>query len=218
VSSSIRRTFARRGDARAGEPRLEPNNWGGALVVILAFAAVLWGVQIINAAQRYSLNRFGLIPHEAGGLWGVVTEPFLHASYAHLFSNTLPLLAIGWVVLLAGLRIWLIVTGIVVIVGGLLTWLVGPSHTVIVGASGLVFGWLGYLLGRAIFARKMMWIIIAVVVLIFFGSLLYELFPSANSDVSWQAHVCGFVAGVGAAALLHTRPGVTWPMRRSAVR
>lgn len=180
------------------------------------FAALVWVVQLVNAADDYRLDRFGLKPREVGGLWGVVTMPFLHSSYGELLSDTIPLVAIGWLLLLSGVRIWLVVTAVVIVVGGLLTWLIGP-HGVIVGASGLVFGWLGYLLARAFFSRKVKWIFTAVVVLVFFGSLLFGLFPTLHSGVAWQAHLCGFLAGVGAGALLHPRGGETRRLRRPVV-
>jgi membrane associated rhomboid family serine protease len=197
------------------EPPFDWQSWGGALVLMGGFVAVLWIVQIANAANSYSFDRFGLKPRAVDGLWGIVTMPFLHSSYGHMLSNTLPVLAIGWILLLSGVRTWLVVTGIVVVLGGLLTWAIGP-HGVIVGASGMVFGWLGYLLARAYFSRKLKWIFTAIVVLVFFGSLLFGLFPTLHSKVSWQAHVCGFLAGVAAGALLHPRGGDTRQFRRPA--
>lgn len=168
-------------------------------------AGLLWVIQAINADDDYRLDRFGLEPRTVGGLWGVLTMPFLHASYDHLLSNTVPLIAIGWVLLLAGARTWALVTALVVIGGGALTWLVGPSGTEIVGASAMVLGWLGYLLARAYFSRRLLWIVVAVLLLLFFGTLLAGLLPTFHSDVSWQAHVCGFAVGVGTGALLHPR-------------
>jgi membrane associated rhomboid family serine protease len=147
----------------------------------------------------------------------VVTMPFLHASYNHLLSNTVPLVLIGWVLLLSGIRVWATVTAIVVLGGGALTWLVGPANTLIVGASAMIFGWLGYLLARAYFSRRLKWIIVAILVLVFFGTLLIGLFPTLHSGISWQAHVCGFAAGIGAGAVLHPRGGATRLTRRSVV-
>jgi membrane associated rhomboid family serine protease len=204
-------------DRSRTEPPFNVNSWGGALIVMCVVAAGLWVIQIVNASDSYRLDRFGVKPREAAGLWGVLAMPLLHSSYRHLESNTLPLVLIGWVLLLSGLRVWAIVTAAVVVFGGLLTWLVGPGHTVIVGASGMVFGWLGYLLARAYFSRRVRWIVVAVLVLVFFGTLLFGLFPHLNSDVSWQAHVCGFAAGVGVGALLHPRGAVTRLERGSAV-
>lgn len=184
---------------------VDARTWSGALVLSCLFAAVLWAVEIANIADGYRLDRFGLVPRTVGGLWGVVTQPFLHAGYGHLVSNTVPVIGIGWVLMLAGIRVWAAVTGVVVVVGGLLTWLVAPSDTVIVGASGLVFGWLGYLLARAVFSRRLKWIAVAVAVLFVFGTLLFGLVPTLNSNTSWQSHLCGFLAGVGFGALLHPR-------------
>jgi membrane associated rhomboid family serine protease len=171
---------------------------------MLCAGAVLWVVEIVNATNDYSLDRFGLRPRQVDGLWGVLTEPFLHASYHHLFSNTVPFVMVGWVLMLSGLRAWLTVSAIVLILGGPATWLVAPAG-IIVGASGLVFGWLGYLLARAYFSRKLRWIVVAVLVLFFFGTFLSNLLPSFNSQVSWESHVCGFAAGIVAGAVLHPR-------------
>jgi membrane associated rhomboid family serine protease len=218
VGSPIRLPFPRRGnDSPRTGPAFDPQSWSGALIVMCSVGALLWIVQFVNASDHYGLDRFGVKPRDVDGLWGVVTMPFLHESYGHMFSNTVPLILIGWVLLLSGLRMWAIVTAIVVIGGGALTWLAGPENSVIVGASGMIFGWLGYLLARAYFSRKLKWIVVAVLVLLFFGTLLFGLFPTLNSNVSWQAHVCGFAAGVGAGALLHPRGGGTRLPGRSAV-
>jgi membrane associated rhomboid family serine protease len=185
-------------------PRLDVSTWGGALIFMLATVSLLWIVQIVNVADHYSLDRFGLRPRTVSGLWGVLTQPFLHASWGHLLSNTVSFVIIGGALVLGGLRSWLLATVIVVLAGGLLTWLVAPSG-VIVGASGLIFGWLGYLISRAYFTRKIRWIASAVVVVAFFGGLLSGLVPNLGSNVSWQSHLCGFAAGILAGAVLHPR-------------
>lgn len=183
---------------------------------MIGISAVLWVIQFLNAANNYSLDRFGLRPRRIDGLWGVVTEPFLHASYSHLFSNTVPFVAVGWVLLLSGLRTWLTVSALVVVLGGLAAWLVAPAG-IIVGASALIFGWLGYLIARAYFSRKLRWILVAALVLFFFGTLLNGLLPSLESNVSWQSHVCGFGAGIIAGAVLHPRrPRTPRPPRGTA--
>ena len=189
----------------SSEPPFDPTSWTGALIVMGALTAVLWAIQIANAANDYSWNRFGLKPRAAAGLWGIVAQPFLHQSYGHLLSNTLPLVAIGWTLLLSGVRVFLFVTAVVVLLGDLATWLVAPSHQVIVGASGMVFGWMGYLLARAFFSRRVKWILVAVLLLLFFGTLLGSLLPTVDGGVSWQSHLCGFLAGVLVGWLLHPR-------------
>jgi membrane associated rhomboid family serine protease len=187
------------------EPRFDPTSWSGALAVMAVFGGLLWVIQIVNAGDNQGLNRFGLKPRQVDGLWGVLTQPFLHQSYGHLLSNTAPLVLIGWVLLLSGVRVWLFVTAVVIVLGDLATWLVAPGGQTIVGASGLVFGWMGYLLARAYYSRRIKWILTAVALLIFFGTLLGSLLPAADTHVSWQSHVCGFAAGVFVGWLLHPR-------------
>jgi membrane associated rhomboid family serine protease len=204
VTSSPRDWLPSRRERTGSEPPFQAGSWSGALILMVVFAAVLWIVESVNAANDYSLDRFGLRPRRVDGLWGVLTQPFLHASYHHLFSNTAPVIMIGWVLMLSGLRTWLTVSAIVLVLGGLVTWLVAPAG-VIVGASGLVFGWLGYLLARAYFSRKLRWILVAVLVLFFFGTFLSNLLPSFDSQISWQSHVSGFGAGIVAGAVLHPR-------------
>lgn len=186
------------------EPPFDPTSWLGALIVMAGVDAVLWIVQIVNAAHHHSLNRFGLRPRRVAGLWGVLADPFLHESYGQLASESVTVVAIGWVLLLSGVRTWLVVTFGVLIVGGLLTWLAGPDR-VILGTDIVVFGWLGYLLARAYFTRTVRWIVAAIGLLFFFGVLLGGLLPSVDTHASWQGHICGFVTGVALAAVLHPR-------------
>jgi membrane associated rhomboid family serine protease len=201
---TFRLPFRRASDRPATtEPPFNPSSWTGALLVMAAVTALLWVIQIANAEHDYSFNRFGLKPREVDGLWGVLTQPFLHESYGQMLSATVPLMAIGWALLLSGIRVWGFVTAFVVVVGGFAAWLVGPSGTTIVGASSMVFGWLGYLIARAYFSRRFKWIVTAAALLVFFGTWLGGLVPDAGA--SWQAHLCGFLAGVLVGWLLHPR-------------
>jgi membrane associated rhomboid family serine protease len=186
------------------EPPFDPTSWGGALIVMAVFAGVLWAVAIANAADGHGLDRFGLRPRHASGLWGIVTGPFLHTSAWQLLSSTGPFVLLGWAILLSGLRVWVVVTALVGIVGGAATWLIAPNQ-LIVGCSALIFGWMGYLLARAYFSRRIMWIVAAVLVAFFFSGLFGGLLPSINSNSSWQAHVCSFGAGILTGWLLHPR-------------
>lgn len=196
--------------------RLDPETWSGCLVIMVALGALLWIIEIINASDDHRLDRFGLTPRTAHGLEGIVTMPFLHASSAHLASNIFPFLIVGWVVLVGGAREFLLATLLIVVGGGALTWLVGPSAT-IVGASALVFGWLGYLISRALFSRRIMWILVAVGLLAFFGGLFTGLLPSASHDyIAWQAHLCAFVTGGLAGWWLHPRKGTDRYLRLQA--
>jgi membrane associated rhomboid family serine protease len=200
--------------ARTSEPNFDPTSWAGALVVMVGFTAILWVVQIVNASERQSLDRFGLRPRHLSGLWGVLTQPFLHHSAGQLGSNTLPVLLIGWVLLLSGVRTWLFVTASVIILGGAATWVIAPSEHFLVGASSLVFGWMGYLIARAVFSRKIKWIVTAAALLLFFGALLGSLLPSVAHQTPWESNLCGFLAGAFIGWLLHPHAKPPKPAQR----
>lgn len=169
--------------------------------------AVLWTIVLINAVLDHRLLRFGIRPRQLDGLWGIVAAPFLHTNAGHLLANSIPLTVLGWLMLTSGLRYFAIVTAAVVLAAGLIDWATGPSHSIIVGASGLIFGWFGYVLARAWFARSLKWIVVAVAVAAVFSSMFTGLLPRIGGNVYWGGHVAGFVVGIFVAAVLHRRPG-----------
>ena len=163
--------------------------------------AIMWAVEVIDIPLRGRLDRFGVYPRQLSGLPGIVFAPFLHAGFGHLIANTLPFLVLGAVVAYAGLRQFVLVTVIVMAGSGLGMWLFGASNSVQVGASGLVFGYLTYLLTRGFIAQKLSWILGAVLIGLFYGSLLWGLIP--RHGVSFSGHLFGALSGVAAAWLLH---------------
>jgi membrane associated rhomboid family serine protease len=163
--------------------------------------ALMWAVQLINALDSYKLDRDGLYPRNVSHLWGILTAPFLHASFWHLISNTVPFAVLGLIIALRGAARLAVVTGIVIVLGGLGTWLIAPSGSVTVGASGLVFGYAGYLIARGVFDRSVLELLVGAVVAVFWGgALIASLLP--HYGVSWQGHLCGGIAGVLAARIL----------------
>jgi len=172
--------------------------WRRAAIVIAAFVAVLWVIEIVNASGA-DLSDDGIRPRQLSGLWGVLWAPLLHASFTHLESNTIPLLVLGFLVLLGGLARFGAVTATVWLVSGIGVWLLGGTNTVVVGASGLAFGWLAYIIVRGVFTRSLVQIALGLVILVVYGGLLWGVLPGA-SGVSWQAHLFGAVGGILAAA------------------
>src|SRR5271170_5477412 len=116
--------------------------------------AILWVVEIVNALDSYRLDNDGIVPRSVGHLDGIVFAPFLHASFGHLLSNTVPFVILGAAIALAGARRLLLVSLIAALVSGAGTWLTAPGGTVTVGASGVVFGYATYLISRGVFNRK----------------------------------------------------------------
>ena len=181
---------------------------GGAVVVMTALLAGLWLLEGIDQATGERLDLYGIRAREIDGLGGIATAPFLHAGWDHLISNSLPFWVLGFLVLLGGLARWLISSLISIVGSGLAAWTLTPADTIIVGASGLIFGWLTYLLARGLWSRSVAQIAVAVAVLVVYGGLIWGVLPGA-AGVSWQAHLGGAVGGVIAAWLLHRRTAPT---------
>ena len=180
---------------------------GGA--TILTFVALLYLIELINQLTHNSLDANGIRPLTTDGLWGIIFAPLLHAGWPHLMANTLPLLVLGFLMTLAGLSRFVWATAIVWILGGFGTWLIGNmgsncGPTDHIGASGLIFGWLAFLLVFGIFVRRLWNIIIGLVVLFAYGGALIGAMPVLNQcgGVSWQGHLSGAIAGIVAAYLL----------------
>ncbi len=160
--------------------------------------AVQWTSEVADVVLDHRLDAYGVRPHVLVGLRGIVFAPFLHGGFGHLIGNTVPFAALGGLVALGGLRQFLSVTVIVGLVSGLGMWLFGSSNEVHLGASGLVFGYLAYLLVRGFFARNGRQILLGIVVAFVYGGLLWGVLPTSRG-VSWEGHLFGVVGGVGAA-------------------
>lgn len=179
------------------EPKARPV-WQQSAALIGIFTLALYFIEIVDTVSNDRLEQAGIEPRSFDGLWGIVFAPILHDDWNHLIANTVPLLVLGFLVLLSGIARGLAATGIVWVVGGVGTWLTGGAYSVHIGASVLIFGWLAYLLVRGIFTRSIGQILIGIVVFVFYGGLLWGVLPS-DPHVSWQGHMFGAVGGVLAA-------------------
>jgi membrane associated rhomboid family serine protease len=174
------------------------------LLPVFVALVVMWGVELVDLVLSGDLDRFGVRPRRLDGLDGIVFGPFLHRGFGHLIANTIPFLVLGAAIAIGSVRRWLTVTAIVAVVSGLGAWLFSDAGTVTVGASGLVFGYLTYLVTRGIFARKASWLLGGLVVLAIYGGILWGLLP--RPGISWSGHLFGAIGGVLAAWIVH-RPG-----------
>lgn len=191
-------------DEKVAKPDLDLPAWLRPYLVVALLAALMWVVEIVDLIPGTNLDRWGIRPRQLGGLVGIVTAPFLHNGLGHLIGNTLPFLVLGGLIAASGVSRYLQVTALVALVSGIGTWLTGPAHTDHIGASGVVFGYLTYLLGRALFERKLVYLGVGIIVLFFYGGILWGLFP--KDGISWQGHIFGAIGGIVAARVLHATP------------
>ena len=172
--------------------------------ILAGLVGLMWLAEIADLVVfGGALDAAGIRPRTEAGLWGILFAPFLHGGFAHLVANTAPLLVLGWLVLVRGLRDFVWATAVAVLLGGLGVWLVGGARTVHIGASGLVFGYLGYLFLRGYWERSLAAVLVAAVAGLLYGGVLWGVLPLSHG-VSWEGHLFGF-AGGAAAASTHRR-------------
>lgn len=168
-----------------------------AFVLLGVFVVAIWALAGVDFLMDNRLAEYGIVPRTMDGLWGIPLAPFLHGGFGHVISNTVPLLMLGGLVATRGWQTLLGVTLFVVLLGGAGVWLAAraASH---IGASGLVFGYFGYLVARGWYDRRFVSILIAVVVIVVYGGLIFGVLPT-DGRVSWEGHLTGLIAGVIAA-------------------
>jgi membrane associated rhomboid family serine protease len=180
-----------------------------ALFIMAGFIAVIWVVQIANWADHYQLTlHYGIRPHDVGSLPEILTAPFLHFSWAHIEGNSGPLFIFGFIAAYRGIKKFLGVTVLIVLTSGLAAWLTESGGSVGAGASGLVFGYFGYIMVRGFFDRHAIDLLIGAVMALSFAYQFTVLVPQAG--IGWQAHIGGLVGGVLAGWVFRDRrPGKT---------
>ncbi|MEG9247360.1 rhomboid family intramembrane serine protease [Arthrobacter sp. Soc17.1.1.1] len=181
------------------------------LVTVGGLVAVMWVVFVLNLLLGNLLVRtLGIAPRRLDGLDGVVFAPLLHGGVEHLAGNSLPLLVLGFLAFLEGARRFAVAVAASWLASGLGTWLFGGGLTI--GASGVVFGLFAYLITRGFYNRDWKQILLAGVLFLVYGSILWGVLPRLGSNISWQAHLFGVLGGILAAYLLKRKrpaPGGT---------
>lgn len=169
---------------------------------LTGFVVLMWIVEILDHVifSGY-LNNFGIRPRYIPGLWGILFSPFLHGDFPHLIANTVPFLMLGWAVMLTSLEDFWIVTLITAIVSGLGVWILGDPNSVHIGASGLIFGYLGFMMLRGYFERSSASIALSLLITFFYGGLVWGVLPW-QPGVSWEGHLFGFIGGGMAARMI----------------
>ncbi|KAA6221060.1 rhomboid family intramembrane serine protease [Streptomyces albofaciens JCM 4342] len=179
-----------------------------AAALMLGWVALLWVLEMADAASGNALDTFGVQPREMSELADVLPAAFIHFGFDHLAANTLPLLLLGFLAALrSGLARFAGVALLIALTSGLGVWLTAPAGSNTAGASGVVFGLFGYLLIRGFIDRKPLDIALGALVAVVYGSILWGALPTDNG-ISWQGHLFGLVGGVLAAFVFRQRTAV----------
>ena len=166
------------------------------ILVLTICVGVIWGISgfALVFDSQFLLYHLAVIPRELRSLPGVVGMPFVHGSWWHLISNTMPLLILGGMVMFRGSRYFGAVTFAIMLLGGILLWCFGRNAAHI-GASGLAFGYLGFLVTRGLCERSWQSIGVAALVVFLYGGMIWGVVPR-DDGVSWEAHLFGLLAGM----------------------
>ncbi len=156
-------------------------------IVLGSFVAAIWLVELVDwLILNDALDDYGIKPRESDALRGILLAPFLHFGFRHVAANTVPFVLLGWLVGLRRFSDFFLVSVAILLIGGLGVWLMGPAQSVHAGASGLVFGYMGFLLLRGYFERSPVAILVAIVVGAVYASALPGLLPG-QPGISWRA-------------------------------
>jgi membrane associated rhomboid family serine protease len=175
-----------------------------ALIVMGAFLVVLWVLQVVNWADGYRLDtEFGILPENVSRLPEIFTAPLLHFSWQHIEGNSVPLFVLGVLAAYRSIPRFLLASLIIAVTSGLAVWLFQSGNELTVGASGLIFGYFGYVLVRGFFDRNFVDIGVGLVAGALYWTILQVALPG-TPGVSWIGHLGGLAGGLLAAWLLRT--------------
>ena len=183
-----------------------------ALIVMGVFLAVIWILQVVNWADGYRLDsEFGILPEHVSRLGEIFTAPFLHFSWQHIEGNSLPLFVLGVLAAYRSIARFLLLTLIVAVTSGMAVWLFQSSNELTVGASGLIFGYFGYVLLRGFIDRNLIDIGVGLLAGALYWTILEVAIPG-TPGVSWIGHVGVLVGGLLAAWVLRTPTAMRRPL------
>lgn len=184
--------------------KAERRKFLGSLVVPLLIVVVMWVVKIIEVSLNVDLGRYGVTPHTTHGLIGIFTLPFLHSSWEHLLSNSVPILVLGTALYYCYPTLANRVMLITYLASGLITWCIGHPDTTHVGASALVYGLNLFLITSGFIRGNRMLIVISLIMVFLYGSFIWGMIPSLAipQNISWEGHLSGAIIGVLLAVFL----------------
>ncbi|MFJ9540599.1 rhomboid family intramembrane serine protease [Streptomyces sp. NPDC101225] len=174
--------------------------------LMVGWVALLWLLEVVDVLSGHALDRLGITPREPSELVDVVPAAFIHFGFAHVAANSVPLLVMGFLAALGGLRRFAVLCLAIIVADGLGVWLIAPAHSNTAGASGLIFGLFGFLLVSGFVERRPLGVLVGLLVgAVWGGSILLGLSP-LQTGVSWQGHLIGLAAGVATAFWFGRRP------------
>lgn len=162
----------------------------------LAVLLLLWMVEIIEVAFGLNFMYYGIYPRDVGSIAGIITAPFIHSDWNHLFSNSTPILVLMSVMTLFYPRVTVISYLFILIGTGLLVWMFARGYSYHIGASGVVYGLVSFVFWTGVFRKNIKSVILALIMVIMYSGLFQNLFPGEEVKISWESHSAGAIMGL----------------------
>lgn len=161
------------------------------------FVSILWLIKVIEVLFQISFVKGGILPLKIQGLSGIITAPFIHADFAHLAANSLPLLVLGALLFYLYRDIALMITILIWLITGFWVWVVG-RESYHIGASGLVYGLAFFLFFSGLFRKDTRLLAATFLIAFLYGSMVWGVFPDffPEKNVSWESHLMGMLSGI----------------------
>jgi membrane associated rhomboid family serine protease len=164
------------------------------LRIVFGLVSVLWIVHIIQELGIFDFSPYANFPQHKEGLKGIIFSPFLHGSFEHLISNTLPIMVLLTVLLNAYPRVAIPALVFIHLTSGLLVWLFAPPNTLHIGISGIIYGIAAFLVAAGLFRKDRNSLVIGIFVALMYGGMVVGFLPQPG--ISWQSHLFGALSGV----------------------
>lgn len=186
------------------EEKQDKKKFFGSLVIPAILVTLMWAVKIVEISLNVELGRYGLVPHTAQGLLGILTLPFLHGGWEHLMANSVPVIVLGTALYYFYPTLANRVMLVSYLGSGLLTWCLGDPSTTHVGASALIYSLNLFLIISGFIRGNRQLTVIALIMVFLYGSFIWGMIPSLArpQNISWEGHLSGAIIGVVLAFLL----------------
>jgi membrane associated rhomboid family serine protease len=176
----------------------ERNRLVNSFVIPALFILVIWLIKVVEVVSGVSFAEYGLEPLKPRGLIGIVTAPFLHADWSHLFANSVPLFILGGMLFYFYTDDAVKIVLLIWFITGLWVWVFARGDGVHIGASGVAYGLASFLFFSGIIRRDTTQMAVTLLVTFLYGGMVWGVFPQffPKQNISWESHLMGILAGV----------------------
>jgi membrane associated rhomboid family serine protease len=164
------------------------------LLFPLVIVGLFWLVKVVEDIYDLDLAEYGILPLHAEGLKGIILSPFIHGSYDHLLSNSLPFLILGFALFYFYRNLAYRILFLIYLLSGICVWF-GGRESYHIGASGIVYGLASFLFFSGVLRKDASLLTIGIIVIFLYGSMFWGMFPF-KPDISWESHLWGALSGL----------------------